>query len=225
MNRKNTFHRVSAMLIVGLVALALSPALTAMAAPPNYPTFTELYTMSQSDNNIQTLAQMFGTTVDDLIAANNLADPANLNYGQQIWVPPAPSMAMAPASAAPAKVAGLAAPASAAAPAAAPGVSAPPAAFPSFTQSYTVIQNDNLWNLAHKFGTTVDDLAKANSIADPNKINVGQQLWVPAAPAMPSGSSNSAMPAAPAMPVAPSGSSDSGMPAAPAMPASPGSSY
>ncbi len=275
MKQKALLGRISAMVGVGLaasLALFVSPALPAMAAPPNFPSFTELHTVTQSDNNIQVLAQEFGTTADNIIAANGLTNPGNINYGQQLWVPPASSsMAEAPAmmaspSAPAGKVPGLAAPAAAnpsftetytvvqgdnlwalaqkfgttindlaaannisdpsklsigeqlhvpampAAPAASapsapaartPGLSAPTAAYSSFTQSHTVAQGDNLWTLAKKYGTTVNDLAAANSISDPSKLSIGEKLWVPAAPTAPAGSSNSTMLESPAMPASP----------------------
>jgi LysM repeat protein len=197
MKQKKIFSRLSAMLVIGLavsLALFLSPAVTAMAAPPNFPSFTELYTVTQTDNNIQSLAQEFGTTPDAIIAANNIADPANINYGQQLWVPPAASAAMV----APAMTAAPAAPA-----ARVPGLASPATANPSFTQTYTVVQGDNLWTLARKYGTTINDLASANGIADPSKLSIGQQLHVPTAPAAPSGSPNSTAPTSPAMPASP----------------------
>lgn len=193
MKQKTFLNRLSAMLVTGLAALLVSPALTAMAAPPNFPSFTELHMVTQNDNNIQVLAKEFGTTADDIIAANGIADPANINYGQQLWVPPAASAMTAPAmTAAPVAPAGRV-----------PGLAAPATANPNFTETYTVVQGDNLWNLARKYGTTVNDLAAANNIADPSKLSIGEQLWVPAAPAAPSVAPNSTAPTSPSSPVAP----------------------
>ncbi len=50
---------------------------------------------------------------------------------------------------------------------------------------YVVAEGDNLGAIAQKFGITVADLMAANAIADPNRIEVGQQLVVPPPPAPP----------------------------------------
>ncbi|MHC1719201.1 MAG: polysaccharide deacetylase family protein [Clostridiaceae bacterium] len=47
--------------------------------------------------------------------------------------------------------------------------------------TYTVKAGDTLYRIAKTYGTTVQALAEANSIANPNIINVGQVLVVPGA--------------------------------------------
>ena len=45
---------------------------------------------------------------------------------------------------------------------------------------YTVQKGDTLWDLAQKYGTTVEDIQKLNSeITDPNRIYVGQKIKIP----------------------------------------------
>jgi LysM repeat protein len=44
---------------------------------------------------------------------------------------------------------------------------------------YTVQPGDSLSSIAQRFGTTADELARINSITDPNTLNVGQKLQVP----------------------------------------------
>ncbi|MDD9138120.1 LysM peptidoglycan-binding domain-containing protein [Fructobacillus sp. CRL 2054] len=44
------------------------------------------------------------------------------------------------------------------------------------TGSYTVQSGDNLWTLAQRFNTTVDNLASLNNIQDASKLSVGQVL-------------------------------------------------
>ena len=50
---------------------------------------------------------------------------------------------------------------------------------PSPFEEYTVQQGDSLSSIAQQFGTTADELARINSITDPNSLSVGQKLQVP----------------------------------------------
>jgi LysM repeat protein len=52
---------------------------------------------------------------------------------------------------------------------------------PTTTGSYTVKSGDTLTRLAAQYGTTVAELARINSISNPNLIRTGQKLIVPAA--------------------------------------------
>ena len=44
---------------------------------------------------------------------------------------------------------------------------------------YIVKKDDTLWNIAKEFGSTVDDIARANGIEDENLIQPGQKLFIP----------------------------------------------
>lgn len=44
---------------------------------------------------------------------------------------------------------------------------------------YTIQRGDTLSELAKRFGTTTEALARANGIADPDKIYAGSKLTVP----------------------------------------------
>ena len=44
---------------------------------------------------------------------------------------------------------------------------------------YIVKKGDTLWNIAKRFRTTVDFIARTNGIEDEDKIVVGQKLYIP----------------------------------------------
>jgi nucleoid-associated protein YgaU len=51
---------------------------------------------------------------------------------------------------------------------------------PAQTQEYTVEAGDSLTAIAEQFGVTVEALAAANNITNPDQIQVGQTLTIPA---------------------------------------------
>ena len=44
---------------------------------------------------------------------------------------------------------------------------------------YFVKPGDTLWNIAKKFKSTIKAILSINGIEDENKINIGQQLFIP----------------------------------------------
>lgn len=46
-------------------------------------------------------------------------------------------------------------------------------------ETYTVVRGDTLAKIAARFGSTVQAIAVASGITDPNKIEVGQDLLIP----------------------------------------------
>lgn len=87
---------------------------------------------------------------------------------------------MAPAKPAKAATPG---PAAGAAPAAAPADAAANATAPAAgggAQTLTVKEGDTLTKLAKQFGVGICDIAKASNLADPNIVNVGDPLTIPA---------------------------------------------
>jgi LysM repeat protein len=61
-----------------------------------------------------------------------------------------------------------------------PSPTTPPEALPTLPPvTYTVKPGDTLSGIADLFGITVDELVRANNIADPNSLQVGQVLIIP----------------------------------------------
>lgn len=45
--------------------------------------------------------------------------------------------------------------------------------------TYQVKKGDTLWSIAYRYGLSVDELAKANSVDDPTRLRVGRELIIP----------------------------------------------
>lgn len=50
------------------------------------------------------------------------------------------------------------------------------------TVMYTVVKGDNLYTIAHKYNSTVENILKFNKIVNPNLINPGQKTVIPLSP-------------------------------------------
>ena len=91
------------------------------------------------------LAARFNTTVQAIMNANPGVNPNNLQIGQQICIPVAP------------------------APGPCPG---------GFT--YTIRAGDTFFSIARRFGISVSALMAANPNVDPDRLQIGQEICVPA---------------------------------------------
>ena len=44
---------------------------------------------------------------------------------------------------------------------------------------YVVRSGDTLWKIAKRYGSTVDDIVRVNGIENPDRINVGEKIYIP----------------------------------------------
>ena len=44
---------------------------------------------------------------------------------------------------------------------------------------YVVKTGDTLWKIAKRFGSTVDDIVRVNGIERPDKLNIGEKIYIP----------------------------------------------
>jgi LysM repeat protein len=102
----------------------------------------------QRGETLYRIALRYGTTVQAIASANNIANVNRIFAGQRLTIP-APVVAPAPPL--------------------------------QGTTIYIVGRGDYLAAIARRFGTTVQAIANANNIFNPNLIYPGQQLRIPIA--------------------------------------------
>ncbi len=162
--------------------LRLEPAADAgpsdAAAAPAVAASARTHTV-RSGEHLTGIARAYGTTIAAIATANKLADPSRIYAGQRLTIPGAAPVtsSAAPAASAPK-----------------PATPAPPAAAP-VARTHTVRAGEHLTGIARTYGTTIDAVARANGLADPSRIFVGQRLTIPGVAA-----TKPAAPASPAMP-------------------------
>jgi LysM repeat protein len=100
--------------------------------------------------------------LEEIMAANNLANPDVLDVGQQIVIPEAGSTTTAPS------------------PTQAPGSTDDTTSGPTTgEQTHTVQAGDNLYRIGLQYGFTVDELAEYNNLTNVNSLVVGQAIRIP----------------------------------------------
>jgi murein DD-endopeptidase MepM/ murein hydrolase activator NlpD len=134
---------------------------------------------------VESIARRHGVPVGAVLEANNLASPNAIQAGQRLVIPryipslaaPAtvPTMTRAAEPAAP-KLATTYAPAYTA-----PASGSAHAAGPVNSGVHVVAPGDTLTRIAHQYGKSVADIAKANNIPPNGKITVGDRLSIPGA--------------------------------------------
>ena len=136
------------------------------------------YTVAEGDI-LSVIAEQFGTTVEAIIAANDIADPTALFIGQVLIIPgtdPDDSVL---------------APTDEPEPTSAPDIqptdepAAPDTPEPAETpvpvegEIYIVQEGDIPVTIAEQFGITAEELMEANGITDPTSLFIGQELIIP----------------------------------------------
>jgi LysM repeat protein len=131
------------------------------------------YTVSKGDT-LSTIAKKNQLTKTELAAANSLKVGSILHVGQKLIIPSKQSQAK------PAEVATLA-------PKVTEAAEPAPASdkTPVETTKHTVKAGETLGGIARKYGVKQGDIAVANNITDPRKIQPGQELVIPVRSASP----------------------------------------
>lgn len=136
-----------------LVLATPSPALSATV------TREVTYHTVQAGETAWTIADRYGITLEDLVAANELADPDRLQPGQQLVIPDVGDSVADESTAA---------------------ESGPVGQDEIGSQrTHIVVAGETLWSIAEEYGTTVDDLSRVNDLDPEGILAVGQELLLP----------------------------------------------
>lgn len=153
-----------------------------------------VYYIVQRGDTLYSIARRYGTTVNAIAAANNIADPNRIQEGTRLLIPvssviyrvqPGDTLTSIAARFG-VSVQDIVRANNIANPnlilvgqelviPLAPSVPPPGQRY----QTYIVQPGDNLYSIARRFGRTVEELARINNIADPALIFVGQTLLIP----------------------------------------------
>lgn len=115
----------------------------------------------QAEDTLYDIAQRFGVSVDELMEANEITDPASLSIGQKLVIPGQESGGAPEETATPEEE----------------GATATPTTTDEGV--YVVQEGDYPSSIAEKFGISVEELMEANDITDPTSLIVGQELIIP----------------------------------------------
>ncbi|MFQ3657407.1 MAG: LysM peptidoglycan-binding domain-containing protein [Anaerolineae bacterium] len=114
------------------------------------PPGTAIYQVSRGDT-LAAIASRFNTTVAAIVQLNGITNPNRIFVGQRLLVPNT----------------GL------------PGQITPPTQPPAAPRTYVVQRGDTLLTISLRFNRSVQAIAAANNIVNPNRIFVGQTLVIP----------------------------------------------
>lgn len=129
------------------------------ATTPDQPQENVIHVVKSGDI-LGFIAESYGVTVQDIIAANNLVSPDRLEVGQELLIP----------------LAGL----DSIDTGADDGATADPGGSSSANDIIHVVQpGETLFRIGLRYGYSYQELAAYNGIADPTRIEVGQQIRIP----------------------------------------------
>ena len=112
----------------------------------------------QAGDTLGSIAEINGLTVEELRAANNLANIHSLDVGQVLLIPlPGTTAEAAP-----------------------PTETATEPAASSSETIHIVAYGDTLFNIGQRYGFTVEELQAHNGILNPARIDIGQEIRIPA---------------------------------------------
>jgi len=112
----------------------------------------------QPGENLFRISLRYGVSIAAIQAANPIIRNPNLIYAGSVLIIPTGGTTPPPTQ---------------------PPGQPPPTSSPGTCTTYTVVRGDTLSIIARRFGTTIQAIASANNIVNPNLIYAGQQLTIP----------------------------------------------
>lgn len=107
--------------------------------------------------NLWTISRQYGVSVDAIAAANNINDVNIVVVGSQLIIPNGPVNNP-------------------------PQQDETPTPTPSDIITHIVQPGENLFRIAQRYGTTIQEIIRLNNLSDPNGIYVGQELIISGTP-------------------------------------------
>lgn len=123
------------------------------------PTETTTYTVAAGDV-LSVIARRYGVSMQEIMRLNNLSDPDVIRVGQRLQLPGVIDVEQPRATT--------------------PRREAQPAREAASGHRYVVQAGDSLSVIAQRHGVTQQALLRANNISNPDRIQVGQELAIPA---------------------------------------------
>lgn len=145
-------RHLRALVVIGALVLAGQAAARPGAKPTTYKV--------RRGDTLSAVARRFHLTVENLVAANKLANPNRIIEGQVLSLVPPPPPPPAPPKPAPLSTEQV-------------------VLGGDGTSTYVVVKGDNLSDLAGRFGTTVAELRKLNNLKPDKVLRIGVTLSVP----------------------------------------------
>jgi LysM repeat protein len=128
------------------------PAETAAPTATAQPEGDVIYTVVAGDT-LGSIADQYGVSVEAIAQANNLANIHTLDVGQQLLIPLGGGEET-------------------------PGATPEPEE-PAGERVHIVQRGENLYRIGLQYGFTIQELATYNNLANPNNLEVGQQILIP----------------------------------------------
>jgi LysM repeat protein len=128
---------------------------------------TDRVVVVESGDTLSAIALRHGVTLARLLALNTIADPNRIYPGQRLRLAEEPAATPTPVAVQPAAIVHL------------------------------VRAGEHLTGIAQRYGSSIAAIARANKLANPSYLRVGQSLWIPGTTAPPAASTTPAA-AAPA---------------------------
>ena len=125
---------------------SVTPTPTVSMPTPNPQTY-----IVQSGDTLQSVAERFDITMEDLVSKNQILDPNKIRAGQKLELPH-PGERIQPITSSPSK---------------------------SEEEIYVVVVGDTLFGVAQKLDVSVKDLSDLNEIKDVSQLFVGTRLRIP----------------------------------------------